>query len=66
MTIYQFAFTLWVGSFIWTIRLILTSGIFLSAPTNTFQFKTLLISFPNGITYDEMQQCWAEFTGANH
>lgn len=65
MTTYQFAFTPLVGGFIWTIRLILTSGIFLSAPTNTFQFKSLLISFPDGITYDEMQQCWVEFTEAN-
>lgn len=59
------SFTLLVGSFLWTIRLILTSGIFLSAPTNTFPFKPLLISFPDSITYDEMQQRRAEFKGAN-
>lgn len=55
MTRYQFASTLLFSNFTWTIRLILTSGIFFCTPTNTFQLKSLLISFPDGITYDKMQ-----------
>lgn len=65
MTTYQFAFKWLVRSFIWTIRLILTSGIFLSPPTNTFQFKSLLIGFPDGITYDKMLKRWDRFMEAN-
>lgn len=48
------AYALLVGSFTWTITLILASGNFSFAATNTFQFKSLLISFHNGITYDKM------------
>lgn len=59
------AYTLLVGNFTWTITLILASGNFSFAATNTFQFKSPLISFRDGITYDKMQQCWVGFTRVN-